>query len=134
MSGVYTEPESAKSPYQTVPWIQWFSSRGAGSGYQFEFTMDMISLASISVGFLAQYTNQSQNAQKVWAVLQGLWRYLSFYSRVDPRAGLAFGVYWSSAYYLYGVKYMPVAYLLDLGAGRLYTEKKYNDLDRAEEY
>ena len=135
--GVYVEPEPEEDPpYWTYQKgdsqiLFPYSSRGPGGGYGLQFYLDMISLAGIGVGFLARYTKQSLAAMKAWTVVQGVWRLLSFYQLWDWKAGVAVSVYWSSAYYLYGATYMPVAYLLDLGAGRLYIENTYDKANRA---
>ena len=50
----------------------------------------------------------------------GMWRYLSFYRVVDPKASVAAAAYWGTGYYLWGPRYMGGTFLLDLIAARLY--------------
>ena len=100
---------------------------GSGSwvrSHDFWLVTDLIALGGIIVAYLGQkYYKPSLDVQKVWFVLQGLWRQIFFYQWVDWKAGVAAGTYWASSYYLYGPKWMPLTYLMDLGAGRLWLEQ-----------
>lgn len=89
------------------------------------YTTDLISLAAILSGFAGMYLFQPSNLVKNMYVLStAIWRYLSFYRFHDGKAGVAAGVYWGSAFYLYGPKGMPLTFLFDLGAGRLWLNNK----------
>ena len=77
------------------------------------------------------YVKASPTVWVFYNIMLAVWRYLTFYRQVDPTASVAAATYWSSSYYLYGSKYMPYSFMLDLLAGRLWlvSENAKNPID-----